>query len=115
MEGYRAGALEHGICQNPADAHSTAPLLLRHETGGYNCLHQDLYGEIAFPLQLTRFLSLRDIDYTGGEFLLVEQRPRAQSRGEAITTEQGEIIIFATRDGPRRGRGVIIACRCATA
>jgi uncharacterized protein len=60
-------------------------------------------GEVAFPLQLTCFLSRRDVDYTGGEFLLVEQRPRAQCRGEAIATEQGEIIIFATRDRPAVG------------
>jgi len=80
------------------------PLLLYYETGGYNCLHQDLYGEVAFPLQLTCFLSRRQIDYTGGEFLLVEQRPRAQSRGEAIATEQGEIIIFTTRYRPAAGK-----------
>jgi uncharacterized protein len=90
------------LCREHGQTKPT-PLLLRYETGGYNCLHQDLYGEIAFPLQLTCFLSRRDIDYTGGEFLLVEQRPRAQSRGEAITTEQGEIIIFATRDRPAAG------------
>jgi hypothetical protein len=79
------------------------PLLLYYEVGGYNCLHQDLYGTVAFPLQLTCFLSRREIDYTGGEFLLVEQRPRAQSRGEAIVTEQGEIIIFTTRYRPASG------------
>jgi hypothetical protein len=79
------------------------PLLLHYEAGGYNCLHQDLYGEVAFPLQLTCFLSRRDVDYTGGEFLLVEQRPRAQSRGEAIATEQGEIVIFTTRERPVKG------------
>jgi hypothetical protein len=78
------------------------PLLLHYEAGGYNCLHQDLYGEIAFPLQLTVFLSPRAA-YEGGEFLLVEQRPRAQSRGEAIQTEQGEIVVFATRDRPAAG------------
>lgn len=89
-------------CQEHGQTKPT-PLLLRYEIGGYNCLHQDLYGEIAFPLQLTCFLSRREIDYTGGEFLLVEQRPRAQSRGEAIATEQGEIIIFATRDRPAAG------------
>jgi hypothetical protein len=76
------------------------PLLLHYEVEGYNCLHRDLYGEVAFPLQLTCFLSRRGVDYTGGEFLLVEQRPRAQSRGVAITTEQGEIVVFATRDRP---------------
>ena len=90
------------VCREHGQTKPT-PLLLRYEVGGYNCLHQDLYGEIAFPFQLTCFLSRRDIDYTGGEFLLVEQRPRAQSRGEAITTEQGEIIIFTTRERPAVG------------
>jgi hypothetical protein len=79
------------------------PLLLRYEAGGYNCLHQDVYGAVVFPLQLTCFLSRPGLDYTGGEFLLVEQRPRAQSRGEAIATEQGEIIIFTTRYRPVAG------------
>jgi len=79
------------------------PLLLRYETGGYNCLHQDLYGEIAFPLQLTCVLSRRGADYTGGDFLLVEQRPRQQSRGESIALEQGEIIIFTVRERPVKG------------
>ena len=76
------------------------PLMLRYAAGGYNCLHQDLYGDVVFPLQLTCFLSRRDADYAGGEFLLVEQRPRAQSRGEAVTTKQGEIVIFTTRYRP---------------
>jgi hypothetical protein len=80
------------------------PLLLFYETGGYNCLHQDLYGAVAFPLQLTFFLSQRETNYTGGEFLLVEQRPRAQSRGEAIATEQGELVIFTTRYRPAQGK-----------
>lgn len=79
------------------------PLLLRYETGGYNCLHQDIYGDVVFPLQLTCFLSQRDSEYTGGEFLLLEQRPRAQSRGEVMTPEQGEILIFATRYRPVAG------------
>ena len=79
------------------------PLLLHYETGGYNCLHQDLYGEVVFPLQLTCFLSRRGIDYDGGDFLLVEQRPRAQSKGEAIHTEQGEILVFTTRYRPVEG------------
>jgi len=79
------------------------PLLLYYETGGYNCLHQDLYGDVVFPLQLACFLSQHGSDYTGGEFLLVEQRPRAQSRGEAIQTEQGEIIVFTTCYRPARG------------
>jgi hypothetical protein len=76
------------------------PLMLHYESGGYNCLHQDLYGEVVFPLQLTCFLSRRGVDYEGGDFLLVEQRPRAQSKGESIATEQGEILIFTTRYRP---------------
>src|SRR6266436_2115597 len=90
------------ICHRAGQTKPT-PLLLHYEAGGYNCLHQDLYGEIAFPLQLTCFLSRRGVDYTGGDFLLVEQRPRAQSRGESIATEQGEILIFATRHRPLQG------------
>ena len=79
------------------------PLLLYYEQGGYNCLHQDLYGPIAFPLQMTVCLSRPQTDYTGGEFLLVEQRPRAQSRGIALTPQQGQGMIFATRYRPARG------------
>jgi len=90
-------------CQEHGQTRPT-PLLLYYEAGGYNCMHQDLYGAVAFPLQLTFFLSRREEDYTGGEFLLVEQRPRAQSRGEAIVTEQGEMIIFTTRYRPALGK-----------
>jgi hypothetical protein len=79
------------------------PLLLHYETGGYNCLHQDLYGELAFPLQMVCFLSEPGRDYEGGEFLLVEQRPRAQSIGRAIAAGQGEIVIFTTRYKPVQG------------
>jgi len=79
------------------------PLILRYERGGYNCLHQDLYGEIAFPLQFTCALSRRGRDFDGGELLLVEQRPRAQSRGEAIALDAGEGIIFANRYHPAVG------------
>jgi uncharacterized protein len=79
------------------------PLLLRYEVGGYNCMHQDLYGEIAFPLQFTFMLSRHEADYTGGEFLLLEQRPRAQSRCEAIGLEQGAAIVFANRYRPVKG------------
>jgi len=79
------------------------PLLLRYQEGGYNCLHQDLYGEIAFPLQLTCVLSRRQTDFTGGESLLVEQRPRQQSRADAVAMEQGELLIFATRYRPVHG------------
>jgi hypothetical protein len=79
------------------------PLLLHYETGGYNCLHQDLYGEVAFPLQATCFLSQRDVDYEGGESLLVEQRPRAQSIGHVIVPERGQLLIFTTNVRPVRG------------
>lgn len=79
------------------------PLLLHYEAGGYNCLHQDIYGELAFPLQVVCMLSQPVRDYEGGEFLLVEQRPRAQSIGEAILAGQGEAIVFTTRYRPMRG------------
>ena len=79
------------------------PLLLHYEAGGYNCLHQDLYGELAFPLQLVCFLSRPNADYAGGEFLLLEQRPRAQSVGEAVLPNQGEAIVFTTRYRPVKG------------
>jgi hypothetical protein len=78
------------------------PLMLRYEAGGYNCLHQDLYGEVAFPLQFTCVLSRSD-DYSGGELLFVEQRPRAQSRGDMLALEQGEGVIFANRYRPMKG------------
>lgn len=84
------------------------PLLLRYETGGWNALHQDLYGDVVFPLQLTCFLGRPGVDYTGGESLLVEQRPRTQSRGEVIVGRQGEMLIFPTTDRPARGaRGML--------
>lgn len=79
------------------------PLLLRYRTGGYNCLHQDLYGALAFPLQVTIVLSQHGRDYEGGEFLLVEQRPRSQSRGEAIVLDRGAAIVFPNRYRPVRG------------
>ena len=83
------------------------PLLLRSPSGGYNCLHQDLYGPLAFPLQPTCVLSEVGEDYAGGAFLLVEQRPRQQSRGEAIVLRRGDAIVFATRHRPANGtRGV---------
>ncbi len=80
------------------------PLLLKYEAGGYNCLHQDLYGDIAFPIQLLCVLSREGIDYEGGDFLLVEQRPRSQSRGEAIRLQRGEMVFFTNRERPVLGR-----------
>jgi hypothetical protein len=79
------------------------PLILKYETGDYNCLHQDLYGPLVFPLQLTVLLSAAGDDFTGGEFLLVEQRPRAQSRGEVVPLRQGEAVIFPVHHRPVEG------------
>ncbi|HET9794840.1 MAG TPA: 2OG-Fe(II) oxygenase [Thermoanaerobaculia bacterium] len=79
------------------------PLMLRYQAGGYNRLHQDLYGEKAFPLQAMIPLSRPGTDYAGGEFLLVEQRPRAQSVGTAIVPARGELVVFPNRFRPVRG------------
>ena len=79
------------------------PLLLQYGPGDYNCLHQDLYGDVAFPLQMTCLLSRPGEDFVGGEFLLVEQRPRAQSTGSVVPLERGQIVVFATRHRPARG------------
>jgi hypothetical protein len=102
-ERYPSGLAEFLALCHRRGQNKPTPLLLHYEAGGYNCLHQDLYGEVAFPFQFTCFLSRRDHDYTGGEFLLVEQRPRAQSKGQVITAEQGEVLIFPTRYRPIRG------------
>jgi len=79
------------------------PLLLCYGADDYNCLHQDLYGALAFPLQLTVLLSDPAHDFTGGEFVLVEQRPRAQSKAEVVPLAQGEAVIFAVNHRPVRG------------
>jgi hypothetical protein len=79
------------------------PLLLSYETGGYNCLHQDIYGDIAFPLQVVLMLKRPDQEYRGGELLLVEQRPRAQSRAHVVCVDQGAAVVFATRERPVAG------------
>jgi hypothetical protein len=90
------------MCKKHGQTRAT-PLLLHYEAGDFNCLHQDLYGAVAFPLQLTCFLSRPGVDYEGGEFVLVEQQPRAQSKPQVITPKQGHIMIFATRYRPVKG------------
>jgi hypothetical protein len=79
------------------------PLLLHYERGGYNCLHQDIYGKVTFPLQMVILLGQPGRDWQGGEFVLVEQRPRAQSKAEVIAADQGCAIIFTTRYRPVQG------------
>jgi hypothetical protein len=79
------------------------PLMLRYEAGGYNCMHQDIYGAVVFPLQITIALSRRGADYEGGEFLLLEDRPRSQARCSAITLARGEAVIFPSSFRPIQG------------
>jgi len=79
------------------------PLLLRYGAGDFNCLHQDLYGDVVFPFQVVIGLSQPREEFTGGELLLVEQQPRAQSIGHAIHLEQGEAVVITTRYRPAKG------------
>jgi hypothetical protein len=93
-------------CRAAGQARPT-PLLLRYGPGDYNCLHQDLYGAEAFPLQVAILLSRPGEDFAGGEFLLAEQRPRRQSRATVVPLEQGDAVVFAVSERPVRGsRGV---------
>jgi hypothetical protein len=87
------------MCHAAGQTRST-PILLKYGEGDWNALHRDLYGELVFPLQVVINLSAHGIDYTGGEFLLYEQRPRAQSRATAITIPHGHGLVFTTRDRP---------------
>jgi hypothetical protein len=88
----------HGLGQTKA-----TPLMLRYEAGGYNAMHQDVYGAATFPLQVVFGLSAPGEEYEGGEFIVVEQRPRAQSRASAIRIGQGEALVFTTREKPVAG------------
>ncbi|MGV0674894.1 MULTISPECIES: 2OG-Fe(II) oxygenase [Mycolicibacterium] len=87
------------MCHAAGQTKTTA-ILLKYETGDWNALHRDLYGELVFPLQVVINLTSPGVDHTGGEFLLYEQRPRAQSRGTATVIPQGHGLIFTTRDRP---------------
>jgi hypothetical protein len=98
--GDHAGFL--ALCHAGGQTRPT-PLLLQYGAGDYNCLHQDIYGELVFPLQATFLLSRPQADFTGGEFVLTEQRPRMQSRAEVVALAQGEGVIFPVHHRPVNG------------
>ena len=89
-------------CRKNKQARPT-PLLLKYGPGDYNCLHQDIYGELTFPIQLAVLLSAPGKEFTGGEFILTEQRPRLQSRVEVVSLQKGDAVIFPVHSRPVRG------------
>jgi uncharacterized protein len=97
---------KHSELLNQCKVHNQerpTPLILRYTTGGYNTLHQDLYGQIYFPFQVVLMLSQKGVNYDGGEFVLTEQVPRAQSKATVLTPDQGDAIIFTTNFRPVKG------------
>src|SRR5258708_36623634 len=90
-------------CQAAGQTRPT-PLMLRYHKGDWNALHQDLYGDVYFPFQVLTVLSDADTDYAGGEFVLMEQLPRAQSRAHVLRPARGAFVIFPTRERPHRGK-----------
>lgn len=95
-----AGLLE--VCHSN-DQRKPTPLILKYGEGGYNTLHQDLYGDVYFPMQLVLFLNEPGTDYHGGEFVLIEQRPRAQSKAIVLKPQKGDMLIFTTNFRPVKG------------